>query len=184
MRLLEPASATVPRLSAAEPATPLPALLPQRATPLPTPAPTPTRTRLRTPAPGPSSEAAVLPAPTSISTAAPAAVATGVPSWRRPVLVALAIALGTVALLVLGSLRDEPPRPTVAVVPPAPVLVDINAVPWAHILVDGEEVGVTPIGELPLAPGPHLVEARFADGERLTRTAEVGAANARISFRR
>jgi hypothetical protein len=52
-------------------------------------------------------------------------------------------------------------------VPPgkvAPIAVDlpqgtinINAAPWADVFIDGRHVGETPIGNLPLAIGPHEV---------------------------
>jgi PEGA domain len=38
--------------------------------------------------------------------------------------------------------------------------VSLNAVPWATVSIDGENVGDTPIGNLPLALGQHEVVFR------------------------
>ena len=49
-----------------------------------------------------------------------------------------------------------------------PVLPDgvlqVNAVPWAHVLLDGEPVGDTPLGTLKASLGPH--EVRFVHPDR------------------
>ena len=39
-------------------------------------------------------------------------------------------------------------------------IVSINAVPWASVSIDGEAIGDTPIGNLPLTVGPHEVVFR------------------------
>jgi hypothetical protein len=39
-------------------------------------------------------------------------------------------------------------------------LMSLNAVPWATVSVDGENVGDTPIGNLPITIGPHEVVFR------------------------
>jgi serine/threonine-protein kinase len=45
--------------------------------------------------------------------------------------------------------------------------VSLNALPWAEVLIDGESVGETPIGNLSLTVGPHNVLFRHPDlGER------------------
>jgi hypothetical protein len=41
-------------------------------------------------------------------------------------------------------------------------IVSINAVPWATVSIDGEPIGDTPIGNLPLTIGPHEVVFRNA----------------------
>jgi hypothetical protein len=41
--------------------------------------------------------------------------------------------------------------------------VSLNAIPWASVSIDGENVGDTPIGNLPLTVGPHEVVFRNAD---------------------
>ena len=41
--------------------------------------------------------------------------------------------------------------------------IALNAVPWAEVWVDGEKVGDTPIGNLPLAIGPHEIVFRHPD---------------------
>jgi serine/threonine-protein kinase len=40
----------------------------------------------------------------------------------------------------------------------APGIVALNAVPWAHVRIDGTDRGETPLLDVPLAPGPHLIE--------------------------
>ena len=39
-------------------------------------------------------------------------------------------------------------------------VVNINASPWAEVLIDGRRVGETPIGNLPMSIGPHEVVFR------------------------
>lgn len=42
-------------------------------------------------------------------------------------------------------------------------VVSINAIPWATVSIDGENVGDTPIGNLPLTIGPHEVVFRNSE---------------------
>jgi hypothetical protein len=62
------------------------------------------------------------------------------------------------------------------------VRVQINARPWARIAVDGRDVGVTPLGNLELAPGSHTFRADYADGRVETRTLEVREDRRFIAF--
>jgi hypothetical protein len=39
----------------------------------------------------------------------------------------------------------------------------LNALPWAEVWIDGEKIGETPIGNLPLTIGPHNVLFRHPD---------------------
>ncbi len=60
-----------------------------------------------------------------------------------------------------------------AVLPQAPV--QLNAVPWADVWLDGQQIGQTPLGNIRVTIGPH--EVRFAHpqlGEQ-RRTIEVSA---------
>ena len=50
-------------------------------------------------------------------------------------------------------IKVEFPRGTIA----------LNAVPWAEVWVDGEKIGDTPIGNLPLALGPHEIVFRHPE---------------------
>ena len=52
--------------------------------------------------------------------------------------------------------------------------LNVNATPWATIEIDGETVGETPLGELPIAAGSHELRATLPDGTVLERTIEVG----------
>ena len=53
----------------------------------------------------------------------------------------------------------------------------MNAIPWAEVWVDGERVGETPIGNLPVSVGNHEVVFRNPDlGEqRMTATVTLTA---------
>ena len=66
---------------------------------------------------------------------------------------------------------------------PGPILVNVNAFPWARIRVDGRDLGATPIGNVALAAGPHRFEARMADGRELTRVVTIGSEERLVSFR-
>ena len=41
--------------------------------------------------------------------------------------------------------------------------VSLNAIPWASVSIDGENVGDTPIGNLQLTVGPHEVVFRNSE---------------------
>lgn len=46
-------------------------------------------------------------------------------------------------------------------------VVNLNALPWAEVFIDGKSVGETPIGNLPLTIGPHEIVFRNPDlGEK------------------
>jgi hypothetical protein len=36
-------------------------------------------------------------------------------------------------------------------------VIHLNAAPWAEVWIDGEKVGETPLGNLPIAIGPHEI---------------------------
>jgi serine/threonine-protein kinase len=50
------------------------------------------------------------------------------------------------------------PRKPTATAPAAPATLDLNAVPWAHVRIDGADRGETPLLGLSLPPGPHRIE--------------------------
>ena len=107
-------------------------------------------------------------------------------TWRRAriaVSAAVVAGVGAGLLSVLSRTTELGGAVTLPAVVAAPVLVDINAVPWAHIVVDGREVGATPIGNLSLAPGSHRIQARFGHGELAEQTVEVSDENRRVGFR-
>jgi hypothetical protein len=69
-------------------------------------------------------------------------------------------------------LKVEWPKGTIA----------INALPWADVWIDGERVGETPIGNLPLAIGPHEIIFRHPElGEQRYATTVSLKAPARVS---
>jgi hypothetical protein len=51
--------------------------------------------------------------------------------------------------------------------------VSLNAIPWATVFIDGQNVGDTPIGNLPLTVGPHEVVFRNAELGEQRRTITV-----------
>src|SRR5690606_21896116 len=92
-----------------------------------------------------------------------------------------------------ASAAPAAPEPAGAPAPPAeaapeaaaaaePVLVNVNARPWAHIAVDGEALGVTPLGNVPIEPGLRRIRAEMADGTVIEREVRIDAANRRVSF--
>jgi hypothetical protein len=60
--------------------------------------------------------------------------------------------------------------------------LQVNAVPWSEVLIDGERIGLTPLGNLRLAIGPHRVLFRHPQLGEVTRTAVIVAgASTRLS---
>ncbi|MGH0035521.1 MAG: AAA family ATPase [Myxococcota bacterium] len=73
-------------------------------------------------------------------------------------------------------------EPVAVAAPPAPVLVGVNARPWATIWLDGRELGETPLAEIPVRPGTHRFAAVMPDGRRIERTVEISAENRYLRF--
>ncbi len=65
----------------------------------------------------------------------------------------------------------------------APIPVVIRAPPGARIEVDAEELGVTPLGDLKLAPGAHWFRATLPNGRVVERMEEVDSSRAQIDLR-
>ncbi len=65
--------------------------------------------------------------------------------------------------------------------PPGPRL-NVNAAPWAEIQLDGQPVGETPLGELSVSAGAHLLRARLPDGRVLERRIEARAGDIYVVF--
>jgi len=63
-----------------------------------------------------------------------------------------------------------------------PLAVQINASPWANIEVDGIDLGVTPLANIPLFAGEHSFRARMPDGRVVERTVEIDAERRFITF--
>jgi type II secretory pathway predicted ATPase ExeA len=77
---------------------------------------------------------------------------------------------------------DAPPPGAPAAAAPERVPVNINAIPWAAIDVDGEPLGETPLAGVPLATGPHTFRARMPDGQVVERVVEIDAENRFVVF--
>jgi hypothetical protein len=63
-----------------------------------------------------------------------------------------------------------------------PLAVQINATPWANVEVDGIDLGVTPLANIPLFTGAHAFRVRMPDGRVIERTVEIDAERRFISF--
>ena len=75
------------------------------------------------------------------------------------------------------SLEEKP-----LAAPPSGPRLSVNATPWASIRLDGTEVGETPLGELRLTPGSHVVSATLPDGRVIERTVEAKAGDLYLVF--
>jgi len=100
---------------------------------------------------------------------------------------------GLVARETIGEIRAanraEEPRTIerLSVEPPlagalGPFAVQINASPWANVEVDGIDLGVTPLANIPLLAGVHSFRVRMPDGRVIERTIEIDAERRFISF--
>jgi hypothetical protein len=72
------------------------------------------------------------------------------------------------------------PEPLAA--PPAGPRLSVNARPWAAIRLDGDPIGETPLGELRVAPGAHVVSATLPDGRVVERQVEARAGDLYVVF--
>ena len=54
-------------------------------------------------------------------------------------------------------------------------MVQVNAVPWAEVTIEGNSVGDTPIGNVPLTLGPHTIVFRHPELGEETRQVVVSA---------
>jgi hypothetical protein len=80
----------------------------------------------------------------------------------------------------VASAREPEPAPPPPA--PAPISVSINATPWATIEIDGEEIGVTPMAGVLLAPGDHEFRVRMPDGTVLEEIVRIAPDNRHIAF--
>jgi hypothetical protein len=122
--------------------------------------------------------------PAAGRTAAAAARAASAPETTLPSVAAQPAATREPAAPEAPAPVENAPEAEAAVPADAPpaVAVSLNARPWAHIEIDGKEVGVTPLADVPLAPGLHRFRARFADGRVIERTTRVDAYRNRVVF--
>jgi hypothetical protein len=111
--------------------------------------------------------------------------------WRPHAIVLVGIALaflGADRLTVPLALPEVASRPVAEYSAPirprgaAAIPVSLYARPGARIEVDGRDVGVTPLADLPIAPGPHRFRAHLPDGRVMERTVHVDASRDHISF--
>lgn len=128
--------------------------------------------------------------------AEPSAPAQPAPLPRRPAARARLLAIAGGALLVaaaavtaarFASTERAAPSPVVAAqAQPAavgpPVLVHLNARPWARISVDGRALGLTPLGNVPIAPGVRRFRAEMADGSVIEREVAIEGGSRRLTF--
>jgi hypothetical protein len=90
----------------------------------------------------------------------------------EPKATALSAAAATATLAALPAVSAEPPQ----------VLVNLNARPWARVAVDGRELGVTPLGNVPIVPGLHRFRAEMADGSVVEREVHIDGDSRRVTF--
>lgn len=97
------------------------------------------------------------------------------PSWlsgARGWSLLAAASLVTLAVFLVPALtsreRIRPAMEDVAAPTPS-VRVHINATPWAEVTIDGQELGVTPLGNVELTVGTHQLQARMPDGSQVER---------------
>jgi serine/threonine-protein kinase len=74
------------------------------------------------------------------------------------------------------------PGPAAPAPAPEPISVSINATPWASIEIDGDEIGITPLAGVFLAPGDHDFRVTMPDGTILERTVRIAPDNRHIAF--
>jgi hypothetical protein len=113
--------------------------------------------------------------PLAVAADVPAAPAPATPVPARASLAASAVAPAPVAAI--ATLEAIAPEPEAAAAPepaePATVSVSFNAQPWAHLHVDGRDIGPTPIANLLLTRGEHRVRASFPGGRVVERVLRV-----------
>ena len=93
--------------------------------------------------------------------------------------------LGVATVLLLAYVNLDGPRAHAAVIDVTlqdVVAVSVNARPYARIEVDGAELGVTPLGNVPLEVGRRTFRAHMASGEVLEREEVIGPDNRHVSF--
>jgi len=66
-------------------------------------------------------------------------------------------------------------KTTRVAVPPPNGMVSVNATPWAEVFVDGQTIGTTPLGNVPIAVGSHEIMWRHPQFGEKRRTVVVGA---------
>jgi len=74
------------------------------------------------------------------------------------------------------------PEPVALLPAVEPISVSINATPWATIEIDGDEVGVTPMAGVLLAPGEHQFRVRMPDGTVLEEIIRIAPDHRHIAF--
>ena len=73
-------------------------------------------------------------------------------------------------------------RTALVEVTPPTGLLNVNATPWAEVLIDGRPAGQTPLGNLKLAIGPHQITFRHPEfGERTTEVVVVSHGVGRVA---
>lgn len=158
---------------------------PARESAAPSPAPLQVAAIPATPVPPrpPEVESAEEPAPAAVAEPeAPAPVSTAPSPRPEPATVSASPAAPAPKPLPAPKLASA--QPAAPVVAPAArrVPVSVNARPWARIEVDGRDVGVTPLGSVPLEPGSHRFRAHLPDGRVVERTTDVDAHRDHVVF--
>ncbi|MBW2390668.1 MAG: hypothetical protein JRG89_19875 [Deltaproteobacteria bacterium] len=81
-----------------------------------------------------------------------------------------------------GPALQQPEIPPTPVTLARPISVNMNAIPWADVELDGRSIGTTPLADVPIEPGRHHMVVRFPDGLVLERTVEIDRFNRYLRF--
>ena len=73
------------------------------------------------------------------------------------------------------SVQIDPGKTTRVSVPMPNGTIFANASPWAEVFVDGRSIGITPLGNIPIAVGSHEIVWRHPQMGERRRTVNVGA---------
>ncbi|MDP6540944.1 MAG: hypothetical protein QF410_15470, partial [Planctomycetota bacterium] len=103
------------------------------------------------------------------------------PAWLRGRRIWAWLAAGAFLVLLpfllpgIASLgrSEAPPAAGSSVAAGELVHVHFQSTPWARVSIDGEERGVTPLGNVALSPGVHRMHAQLADGRVVEREIHV-----------
>jgi type II secretory pathway predicted ATPase ExeA len=114
------------------------------------------------------------PPPVAAAPPIPAAVVEPPPEPAPPVVASAPLPPPPEPEVAEARAPDPEPEPAPPpAVPAGPVRVNVQALPWATIYVDGVLAGETPLGDLPVKPGLREFRAEFPDGRKLIKRVQV-----------
>jgi hypothetical protein len=81
------------------------------------------------------------------------------------------------------SASSAPPARDPLAPPPAIVETNIQAIPFATVMIDGRSVGDTPLAKIPLESGTHTFRVKMHDGRIIEEEIEISETNRYIVFK-